>query len=177
MKIKYVLLCVALLFVAYSSPASCQENIFLAGVNLHLGMTKEEISQKLDKNVYTLKALSNDKNSFGIVAKGADAENFEFLGTISFKDNKINFISKRWHYSDDSNSNKVGDILFYLLSEEIGKTGESTVKIKTMSSRDVDYELNSIEIILGSKTIVITVTKGDEKKFGNQISFFESLKK
>jgi hypothetical protein len=74
-----------------------EEGLFVAGVDLKLGMERELVLSRLQSK-YKLTELSKD-SSFLIVKEGPP---FEVIGGVGFNGGKLNWISKNWgsYYGD-----------------------------------------------------------------------------
>jgi hypothetical protein len=144
-------------------------------VYLSLGMPKDIVLEKL-KGFHVSQVP--DSNSYGIAVKSKDSmgELYIYIGSISFADNKLDFISRSWFQSqNEAQTFELTDKLYHLLKEEMGRNTEIVAKIKTKSTRDPDKELKSIDIFLKNRKISLLITDSTKKEWGRQISINEAI--
>jgi len=144
-------------------------------IYLSLGMPEAVLIEKL-KGFHVSPVPGS--NTYGIAVKTKDniGDLYKWIGSITFTDKKLTFISRTWYQSfNDGQTFDLADKLYHLFKQEMGERGELRVTIKTTSTRDPDKELKSIEIIAGNKKVSLLITDSEKKEYGRQVSIAEAI--
>jgi hypothetical protein len=148
-----------------------ENSMIIADIELSLGMPKDKVIDMFLKRNYH---VSSSGETYVVSQKKDDLN--DFLGSVSFENNKLSFISTRWYYTHtDSGSFELAEKVFDLLKQETqnGKTITPVVKITSLVQPL--FKIDSIDIIIDNKTINLSITKGGEA-YGHQISIFKSIR-
>lgn len=160
-----------------SLPTYCfayQDSMIIAGVELRLGMPKDRALDILRKTEYHVGPPSSGEIYVVSQKKG---ELYDPLGTVGFKNGKVQYISTRWFYTHtNSGSFELAEKIFDLLKQETqnGETIKPTVKVTSIVQPS--YKVDTVHMIIDNKTITLSITKGDKEEWGHQIAVFKMIK-
>jgi hypothetical protein len=146
------------------------KSIFLAGVNLRIGMTKDKVFNSIG-SPYKVKPIGkNDLDSF-IITK-IDDDKYDSIGMITFTNDKLSWISRDWG-SYHNEAHDLGEALYGVLDALIKECGETAI-ITSQTQRAPGMTFNTINITVGTKTIILLISSG--KDAGNSVGIQETIK-
>ena len=148
-----------------------ENSMVVDGIELRLGMPKDKVVDMFFKSNYH---VSSTGETYVISQKKGDL--YDFLGSVSFKNDKLSFISTRWYYTHtDSGSFELAEKIFDLLKQETQNGETISPVVKVTSSMQPSVKIDSIDIIIDNKAISLSITKGGEE-YGHQIAVFKSIR-
>jgi hypothetical protein len=128
-------------------------NMQIGPINVHLGMTKGEVQNKIDG----LSVLKADEDSWIITTGGPESEPY---GNIQFTNGRITYASRSWlRRNSDAIEGFLGAI------NSFNKEGLSTCTVlhDTISTPTITGE--RVSIICGEKSLLIIKSKFEGKPF------------
>lgn len=128
-----------------------QNNLFLAGVELRVGMQKQPILEDISKN-YALVPVYKDV--YLIVIKNSDPA--ETIGTIIFENDRLISASKSWGHGYGQDAFKILNSLYYLFSN-LNKKGMKQSVILLSEIHAPQLNSKSIDFTFGQRTITISI--------------------
>ena len=156
---------VFVLILLITSPANSQDEfIWVAGMKLKKGMTKNYVIPKLKEN-YKL-ANFGDKDSWAIVQE--EGSKTKFVGQVAFRDDKLIWASRNWGFFSGHNAYDLSEALYGALSN-VTEYGSDVAQITTSSQRAPGISSESITITFPQKIITVSVSRGDEVEDGVSI--------
>ena len=149
-------------------------SIFL-GVDLHLGMERDDVLTKL-KAFYGLTKIQTDggNEKWMIRDNSDDKTSLPLVGTVRFTAGKLTYVSRRWSRGDEDNFDFAQ--LFRAAIDQIGKEGYHNCRFTIPTSRTPDSEFVYVDLCCGPKMIeiaIVDVSRGEGK--GHYVSIDEVL--
>ena len=156
--------------VSFPRLSSGSESMILAGIEMKLGMSEEQLVTKL-KEGYTL--LKVDESGWVIydMKKASD----KIIGNIGFTGGRLSWISKDWGSSHSDEAISIWREVFFLLSN-LTQNKPTPVLTHTKVFRQPGLTINEIELsdVYSGKKISISIR--ESKEYGNSLSISEILK-
>lgn len=128
-----------------------QDSVGIGGVRLKLGMPQGVVLQQLGDSFDLQKAAGKSSTNWLVTQKGHPQA---AVASVSFKEQKLTFVSKIWTVNEPNTEAGLGNALFGAVTsfEQEGKTG---CTIKTGQSQEPAMERKTIFIICGQKHLQI----------------------
>jgi hypothetical protein len=170
---RYINLCFVflVLFISVSVPvAASGQGILLAGTELRLGMSKGFVQQQLEEK-YGLTPSGQD----GWIIVSKHGPPYDVIGTVSFKKNKLSWISKSWGSFKDESAVEFANELYSALAQMKGYS-QGAVKVNTATVvAEPGLRVSEISFAVANRKVTILLTEGREDMGGRQVSIQESL--
>lgn len=160
-----------LLFAAVASfprLALGSESMILAGIEMKIGMSEEQLVTKL-KEGYTLSKIG--EGGWIIYVKSSD----KIIGNIGFTDGRLSWISKDWGSSHSDEVISIWKEFFSLLSN-LTQSKPAPVLAHTKVFRQPGQTISQIELSYLNNGKKISILISESKEYGNSISIEEILK-
>jgi hypothetical protein len=142
------------LLLFLSAHSQTGKSMIVGGVEMSLGMKKEEVLKKLAD--CRLDSISFD--SWSIARKNLISGNFETLGSIQFERGRLNLVQRSWGHSDRESASELFGSLFSALSGVTSEQG-TTAMIQTYRREQPGNSYRFVDIQAGGSTISITIGK------------------
>jgi hypothetical protein len=162
-----VLLAVAILLPQFSFAS--EPTLFLAGVEMKLGMPEVSLIANLQEN-YKLTKVGED----GWVIFEKQGPPYKTVGNIGFTKGKLSWISKDWGSYHSDEALDFAKELFSLLSSLADNHPTPALVHPKVKVRRPGLVMSEIELLYPDKTISISIV--ESKEDGNSISISEVLK-
>jgi hypothetical protein len=143
-----------------------QDSIDIGGVPLKLGMPQGVVLQQLG-GPFDLQESAGKSSTSWLVTQKAHPR--AAVASVSFKEQKLTFVSKIWTVNEPDTEAALGNALFGAVSsfEQEGKTG---CTIKTGQSQGPTVERKTIFIICGQKHLQIDIFRIGQQRETASIS-------
>lgn len=159
---------VAVLFFFFPKMALSEEaHLFLCGIDMRIGMPKQDILNKLRQN-YKLEKYP-EKDNWRIVQKGGSG--LEILGHVNFRNGKLSWASKTWR-EDINTATEFGSALFTIF-RNLEREGYQVPGVITGTVQQPEVELEVIEFDFGEKKLTIIVSH--RGSYGDSVTIQEIL--
>ena len=165
-----------LLVPTFAQAPTTGEKLTLGDVELQLGMNKADAIARLKPLFF----LSPSTDSVMVFRNQGSSHNpsYEKLGQVSFKDDRVAYLSKNWGKFQRKNSITFAKELYALLRRlQDGAREPITLRFFVdelapgVESTDTG---GSVEFVAGERSL--TVSFHESKKFGNDVSIYEAVK-
>jgi hypothetical protein len=143
--------------------------LFMAGIEMELGMPEEALVAKLQER-YTLSKMSDR----GWVIFEKKDPPHKIVGNIGFTGGKLSWISKEWGAYYGGETLGLAKDLFSLLSS-VSESSPTPVLVQpTVAVRQPGLVISKIDLLYPDRTISIAIV--ESKNEGNSVSISEALK-
>jgi hypothetical protein len=161
-----------LLLVGLDRAVFSQEitSMFMAGMNMELGMPRSEVMSKLKEN-YNLQPLEKDPDQFLIFDKRSHVS--PFVGNIAFEQDKLSYISRGWGSFEGGEAIKLAKSLASILAN-LNDEGGTVAVVKSTQRRQPDFIINEISFSVGNKTVDISVAESSQ--FETTVTLRENIR-
>jgi hypothetical protein len=163
----WITLVAVLLFFAPKMALSEEAHLFLCGIDMRIGMPKQEILNKLRQN-YKLGKYPEEDN-WRIVQK--TGSHWEILGKVNFRNEKLSWASKMWG-EGISTATEFGSALFTILSN-LEREGYQVPSVITGAVRQPGVDIEVIKFDFGEKLLTILVSH--RGSHGDSVTIQETL--
>jgi len=155
------------LFFSPKMALSEEAHLFLCGIDMRIGMPKQEILNKLRQN-YKLEKYPEEDN-WRIVQK--TGSHWEILGKVNFRNEKLSWASKMWG-EGISTATEFGSALFTILSN-LEREGYQVPSVITGAVRQPGVDIEVIKFDFGEKLLTILVSH--RGSHGDSVTIQETL--
>ena len=145
-----------------------QEGLFVAGVDLKLGMEKEFVLSRLQSKY---KLTEQSKDSWFLIAK--EGPPYEVVGGVGFKGGKLNWISKDWGSYHGDTTLEFAKELYSVLSNIQNEANDVLSVSVRRSFSQPGLRGDGINFVSGNRKVIVTIVDGS--KSGNQVSIQETI--
>jgi hypothetical protein len=163
----WVTLVAALFFFFPKMALSEEAHLSLCGIDMRMGMPKQQILNKLRQN-YKLEKYP-EKDNWRIVQRMGS--HWEILGWVNFRDEKLSWASKMWGEGINT-ATEFGSALFTILSN-LKRGGYQVPAVVTGTVRQPGVDMEVIEFDFGEKKLTIIVSHGGSN--GESVTIQETL--
>ena len=145
------------------------KEMYIEGVTLRIGMTKDEARTALLKSNLDVKPMGD---SGGYSIGSATGPPYEHYGSFSFdKNERINWISREWGSFKGSQVVSLGKTLYNCLNKHDGKGFILTTDYGSQPG----FAITSIRLSSADGTEIL-ISISDSPKYGNGVGIHESLR-
>lgn len=162
-----------LLFSFLSQSTYCQQKMSMSvgGVELSLGMKKDEVLKKYEGFIVT--DMQND--AWLIRRKNPVNGEFEFIGQIQFIKGKLNSAAREWGSSEHESAVELVGSVYSALSAFTSESGTPAV-IQTFTLAEPGFSAKRIVIHVNGRSVTITILSPPKPSQAN-VSVLESIEK
>ncbi|MCH8010675.1 MAG: hypothetical protein IIA61_01800 [Candidatus Marinimicrobia bacterium] len=166
--IRTITIIIIFIFVLFPSHAIAQESfVWVAGMEMKIGMKKNEILSKIKNNYRVSKFAPGDA---WLIYQKDDKAN-EAIGQVAFQNDKLVWASSYWG-SFSGEATEFSKALYGLFTNLLN-SGQRIIKISTESKQSPGISVSSIEFKFQDKVVSIDIWQG--KKTKNEVSIQESF--
>jgi hypothetical protein len=145
----------------------------IGSVMLSLGMDKENALKKLKESYGVLEQKIRGSEIYTVTS--GKEPNFKFLGTVTFREGKLAWISRNWgNFNMANNPMEYASALFAALEGAAAASG-STATITTKVSRVPSGEIKQIDFVFSDRKITTLISDGPAQGLGKQAGIDESV--
>ena len=159
------------LIVIVLIPLGCnqkEKSLSVAGTNVYIGMTGEELSQGLQSK-YMLEWKQGQ--TLGLIHTKPNQEPFHMAGGVSFKNNKVIEVTRNW--GDSTNKEVIA--FFNAIYDAIGDGGTVQVTKKSVSVPEVPgIAIADITLSFPDRTLKLSLTKHKDE---TSVAIYDSIGK
>lgn len=156
------------------SSALAEERLFVAGMEMKLGMSKDYVLGQL-KGKYKL--IEAGKDSWFIHTKEGEGPPYEVLGGVGFKKGQLSWISNDWGSFKGEAATQFAKELYSALSN-IQAESQDVIRVNvSISFVQPGLRGSEINFVSGNRKVIVILVEGREEKGGNQVSIQETLSK
>jgi hypothetical protein len=163
----WITLVAVLFFFAPKMALSEEAHLFLCGIDMRIGMPKQEILNKLRQN-YKLEKYPEEDN-WRIVQKPGSY--WEILGKVNFRHEKLSWASKMWG-KNISTATEFGSALFTIF-RNLEREGYQVPGVITGTVQQPGVDIEVIEFDFGEKKLTILVSH--RGSHGESVTIQETL--
>jgi hypothetical protein len=150
----------------------CQNrNIIIGGIDVSLGMKKQDVLAKYDTSRFKL--LESGDDSWIILPNDANVAKLRSIGVLQFQKGLLYSASRTWNQSEKQETTRLFNDLFSALNQTTYGDG-SKVVVKTQEMNQPSINHKSIDFYFGNKTITVSLTTGDNVT--EQVEISETIK-
>jgi len=148
-----------------------EQSLWLAGMDMRLGMSQETIMKRVLKTC-ELSPLGDSKDSYMVLERRRGNDRQGILGGVIFKQGKLIYASKEWYDNNEGADYKLADALYSVMTE-MEKRGETLLNMQidnrrgpsfTEASITLNFSKRRVKILLfeykGSKSVQVTEELG-----------------
>ena len=163
----WITIVVVALFFSPKMALSEEAHLFLCGIDMRIGMPKQEILNKLRQN-YKLEKYP-EKDNWRIAQKTGSY--WKILGKVNFRNEKLSWASKIWG-EGISTATEFGSALFTILSN-LEREGYQVPSVVTGTARQPGVDIEVITFDFGEKKLTIILSH--RESHGGSVTIQETL--
>lgn len=164
-----ILIVISLILIPNSSFGE-SPSLFVAGVDLKIGMSEKEVKDKFKLSNYNLQKMGEYK-AYGIVSKTGPP--YEILGNIAFDNKgKLDWVGKEWGTYNGTDAVSMGKAIYNCFQ----KQQNLPMTFQTLTHAEPGFISYSL-VIYFSNGKEITIATFEGEKTDNQVTLQEGLKK
>lgn len=145
-----------------------EEGLFVAGIDLKLGMEKEHVLSTLQSKYKLTEPL---KDTWFIFTK--EGSPYELIGQVGFKGGKLNWISKNWGSYPGDTTLEFAKELYSVLSNIQNEANDVLSVSVRRSFSQPGSRGDEINFVSGNRKVIVIIVDGS--KSGKQVSIQEDI--
>lgn len=135
-----------------------QPSLWLAGVEMRLGMTQDEVMRRIPSQ-FVVELLPGSSGSYGIRSRERNSNGlYEFYGSIGFYNGKLTAANKDWYVNSERSDYSLADAIYFVMAD-VEKRGEALLAMKTTSQRQVEFTSDEVILFFTKRRVTISATE------------------